>query len=132
MGQVDGVRRFNTGVALNPLFEILKASALNKQQDGDIVVRQAQQHGSSSRPALALSRMLQRVAQDGLRCGGLCSYTTQSSPGFACPCVDHSQIGDEEDGVTSALWDLQRHQGDTPFDPFSASLLEGLPPSRRS
>lgn len=39
MVQVDGVRRFNTGVALNPLFEILKSSALNKQQDGDIVVR---------------------------------------------------------------------------------------------
>lgn len=42
---------------------------------------------------------------------------------FACRCVGASQIGDEEDGVTSALWDLQRHQGDTPSNPCHASLL---------
>jgi hypothetical protein len=58
--QVDGVRRFNTGVALNPLFEILKSSALNKQQDGDIVVRQAQTQAGRARAWTCM-----------LHCGGL-------------------------------------------------------------
>lgn len=83
--KVDGVRRFNTEVVLNPLFQILRASPQNQRARNDPDRRKSKEErgwvgGEGGRQ------------KDDLR-------------------VEHVAIGDPADGVTTALWDLTRYQG---------------------
>lgn len=81
--KVDGIRRFNTGVALNPLFQILRASPQNQRASNNPDRRKtwAERNGGA-----------EGNDKDDLR-------------------VEHVTIGDPGDGLTTALWDLTRYQG---------------------
>lgn len=91
--KVDGIRRFNTNVVLNPLFQILRASPQNQRARNDPDRRKTrEERGKEGGDEGQEARDARQKVKDDLK-------------------VDHVPIGDPADGVTTALWDLTRYQG---------------------
>ena len=92
--KVDGIRRFNTNVVLNPLFQILRASPQNQRASNDPDRRKTREErgeeAGGGEEGLEAREARQKM-KDDLK-------------------VEHVPIGDPADGVTTALWDLTRYQ----------------------
>jgi len=97
--KVDGIRRFNTNVVLNPLFQILRASPQNQRASNDPDRRKTREErglegdegGKGGGEDAQGAREARQKMKDDLK-------------------VEHVPIGDPADGVTTALWDLTRYQ----------------------
>eukprot|EP00624_Nannochloropsis_granulata_P001474 evm.model.NODE_17331_length_3858_cov_11.973302.1 len=91
--KVDGIRRFNTNVVLNPLFQILRASPQNQRARNDPDRRKTrEERGEEGGEEGQEAREARQKVKDDLK-------------------VEHVPIGDPADGLTTALWDLTRYQG---------------------
>lgn len=104
--KVDGVRKFNTGVALNPLFEILRASPQGQRALND----KGPERGAG------VEHVSVRGVWDVGWIAGWCAVVEYClgvllSTCSHCVRTDTLQIGDPADGLSTALWDLTRYQG---------------------